>query len=108
MNHYTHIIYLDEGVSIPIKWINNLGQIFIEISDNLVLQKIKYLSLPGERKAPIIRDETKIKDIPSGEFFAHLVANKLELKCQNQSNVNLILNKRTGDRLILLYNKSVN
>lgn len=103
MNQYAHIIPLDNGVSLPVQCIPHTGQIIIEISDDLILQNIKYLLLPGDRKIPIMRDETKIKDVPSGELFGYLVANKLELKCQNQGNVNALLNKRTGDRLILLF-----
>ena len=103
MNQYPQIIPLDDGVSIPIKCLSNTGEIIIEISDHLILQNIKYVSLHGDRKVPVIRDETKIKDIPSGEFFAYLIANRLELKCLNQRNVNALLSKRTGDRLILLF-----
>jgi hypothetical protein len=103
MNQYPQAIPLDDGVSIPIKCLPNTGQIIIEISDRLILQNIKYLSIPGDRKVPIIRDKTKIKDIPSGEFFAYLIANRLELKCQNQGNINALLSKRTGHRLILLF-----
>jgi hypothetical protein len=87
MNQYPQIIPLDYGVSIPIQCIPNTGQIIIEISDDLILQNIKYLLLPGDRKIPIIRDETKIKDVPSGKLFGYLA----------------LLNKRTGDRLILLF-----
>lgn len=96
------IIFLNKKISVPIKGINKKGQIIIEILDQSVLEKIKYLLLPGDRKIEIIKDSRELRKIACGDLFCLLIQKNLIILCNGLSNTNSILNKRIGDRVIFL------
>jgi hypothetical protein len=96
------IIFLNNKVSVPIKSINKKGEIIIEILDTNVVKKINYLLLPGDRKVEIIKDLRELHKIADGELFCLLKEKNLIILCKGLSNTNSILNKRIGDRIILL------
>lgn len=99
----SNIIDLGYGVSIPISFIDDEGRMIIEITNVNLSKRLKKLLLPNGSEVEIFDNQYNIKKIQSGHLFCQLFGTTLKICCLDVENVNSILNKSIGDRIIFLF-----